>query len=223
MKIATWNLERPTPSSKTKNGKIIESLQSIDADILILTETNAIVNPGAAYMDYATISLDFWPEPYYKPGENRTTIWSKYAITEQVTTYDAFTAVCGVIQTPLGPITVYGTIIGIHANRRASFDIDLNKQLADWETLIGIGNTCIAGDFNISFADNYYYTKTGRNAISQFFKKHQLVNLTHDIPQNIDHIVISKALIEQADLQISTWNEDKKLSDHIGVCVSIQG
>ncbi len=52
MKIATWNLERPNDSSKSRNTKIIESLNEVDADILILTETNTIINPGSAYTPF---------------------------------------------------------------------------------------------------------------------------------------------------------------------------
>lgn len=48
MKIATWNIERPT---KTTNRikRIIHSLQEVDPDILILTETNEAVNLGETY------------------------------------------------------------------------------------------------------------------------------------------------------------------------------
>jgi hypothetical protein len=78
MKIATWNLERPNDSSKSRNTNIIEELNEVDADILILTETNTIINPGSAYTPFATTSLKLLNQPYYKKGENRTTIWSKY-------------------------------------------------------------------------------------------------------------------------------------------------
>jgi len=42
MKIATWNIERPNKYSK-KNQAIIDCLQKVDADILILTETNEFI------------------------------------------------------------------------------------------------------------------------------------------------------------------------------------
>jgi hypothetical protein len=44
---------------------------------------------------------------------------------------------------------------------------------------------------------------------------------TRDIPQNIDHIVISDGYLKSKKVTCSTWNHDKKLSDHIGVAIDI--
>ncbi len=221
MKIATWNVERPNDSSKTRNTKIVDALKEVDADILILTETSSIIHPGEAYNPFATASLLLLDEPYYKKGENRTTIWTKYPANRYMKTYDGFTSICIGIRTPIGDLNVYGTVIGIHGNRRESFNIDLNEQLADWERICGIGNICVAGDFNISFADNYYYTKDGRQKINSCFNELKVENLTQNIPENIDHIAISVSFLKSLKPVTSVWNEDKKLSDHIGVCVTL--
>jgi endonuclease/exonuclease/phosphatase family metal-dependent hydrolase len=222
MKIATWNLERPNYSSKTRNTKIIEVLNEVDADILILTETNTIINPGNAYTHFTTSSSKLLNQPYYKEGENRTTIWSKYPANRNMETYDGFTSICIGIKTPLGDLNVYGTIIGIHGNRRESFNKDLEKQLVDWRRISQIGNICVAGDFNISFGDNYYYTKEGRQKINTTFEELKIENLTQHIPENIDHIAIASSFIKSKTLKTSVWNENKKLSDHIGVCVTLE-
>ena len=50
MKILTWNLERP----KKANQDILEKLAELDADVLILTETNSAINPGEKYSFVAT-------------------------------------------------------------------------------------------------------------------------------------------------------------------------
>ena len=221
MKIATWNLERPNDSSKSRNANIIEELNEVDADILILTETNTIINPGSAYIPFATTSLKLLNQPYYKEGENRTTIWSKYPSNRFMETYDNFTSICIGIKTPFGDLNVYGTIIGIHGNRRESFNKDLDKQIVDWRRISQIGNICVAGDFNISFGDNYYYTKEGRQKINFIFDELKIENLTQQIPENIDHIAISSSFIQSNSSTLSIWNENKKLSDHIGVCLTI--
>jgi len=221
MKIATWNLERPNDSSKSRNTKIIESLNEVDADILILTETNTIINPGSAYTPFATTSLKLLNQPYYKKGVNRTTIWSKYPATRFSETYDGFTSICIGIKTPFGDLNVYGTIIGIHGNRRESFNKDLDKQIVDWRRFSQIGNICVAGDFNISFGDNYYYTKEGRQKINSTFEELKIENLTQHIPENIDHIAISSSFIKSKTLKTYVWNENKILSDHIGVCLTL--
>lgn len=222
MKIATWNVERPSDLSKTRNAKILEALKEVDADILILTETNSLINPGAEYSPFATTSLGLLDEPYYKDGENRTTIWSKYPANRYMQTYDSFTSICTGIRTPYGDLNVYGTIMGIHGNRRESFNVDLDRQLADWKRIRRIGDICIAGDYNLSFMDNYYYTKDGRQKINDSFEELQIKNLTEQIPENIDHIAVSTSFLKFAECKTMVWNEDKKLSDHIGVSVFLQ-
>ncbi len=222
MKIATWNLERPKVSTKTRNAKIIEKLKGIDADILILTETNSIIHPGAAYTSFATPALPLSKGPAHSVGENRTTIWSKYPGSKHLETYDDLTSICVGIQTPLGHLNVYGTIIGIYGNREESFKVDLKKQLEDWRKICAAGNICIAGDFNITFADNYYYTKEGRQKIKDCFSELSINNLTDQIPENIDHIAIATSFLKSSEIKTEVWNEDKSLSDHMGVCVVLK-
>jgi hypothetical protein len=49
-----WNLERLI---KNKNQLILDKLSEIDADIIILTETNSIIYPGGSYSRIAAESL----------------------------------------------------------------------------------------------------------------------------------------------------------------------
>ena len=53
------------------------------------------------------------------------------------------------------------------------------------------------------------------------FENLALTNLTASIPQNIYHFILSMSYLDEQDVQIQTWNTDKKLSDHIGVCIEI--
>ncbi|MEO6924968.1 MAG: endonuclease/exonuclease/phosphatase family protein, partial [Bryocella sp.] len=107
MKIATWNLYRPKISS-AKNVEIIEEIKRVDADILVLTETNMVINPGE---EYTPVSSDPFPIPgpyRYTLGENETTIWSKYPLSP-IKTSDPSISVCAKIKTPHGDLNVYGT------------------------------------------------------------------------------------------------------------------
>jgi endonuclease/exonuclease/phosphatase family metal-dependent hydrolase len=99
---------------------------------------------------------------------------------------------------------------------------DLDLQLLDLEKIAKEGNLCVGGDFNISFSDNYYFTKEGRRKLNDLFEKLNLINLTAEIAQNIDHIILSGAFVGDRARSIETWNEDKRLSDHIGVAVEIE-
>ena len=215
LKIATWNLKRPRHSS-ARNLKIIEELRKVNADILVLTETNSIINPGSEYQQVSTTALSKSNSTYYGEGEVRTTIWSKSAATQQAITYDPDTSVCILFPTALGELNVYGTVIGVFGNRNPSFLVDLRKQISDWKHLAKNG-ICVVGDFNLSFADSYYFTKVGRQLITDCFEELKIKNLTHDIKNNIDHIAISESFVNGAKFDTGIWNEGKKLSDHQGV------
>lgn len=218
IKIATWNLERPNDSTAKRNTAIIAKLQEIDADILILTETNTCINLGNGYN---VVYTDAPAATMYKPGERRVAIITKYNIGTEEKTYDTTTAKCVCIETPLGALHVYGTIIGVYGNRRACFKPHLEKQITDWQNVSTQGAMCIAGDYNISFSDNYYYTAEGREKILSALSNLCIENLTVGIANNIDHIVVSKQFMQGRKHTLSTWNEDKKLSDHIGVYVQL--
>lgn len=217
MKIATWNLERPKKTG-TRVQHLINCLKEIDADILILTESNEAVFPGDVYNCFHT---DILEESFYKEGERRTSIYTKYPVIGNHPTFRADTSICTKLKTPFGDLAVYGTVIGINGNRRKNFDADLVKQLEDFEKISANENICIGGDLNMTFSDNYYYTQEGRLKLNNSFAKLKLTNFTAGIPENIDHIIISDAFMKGKTVKPFEWNKDKKLSDHIGVCVTI--
>jgi len=217
MKIATWNIERLSKST-TKTPLIIGWLERMDADILILTETTTSIELKGDYHFFCTSR---YGENYFRDDERRVAIYSKYPMIEQLKTFRGDTSLCIIVQTPLGDLSVYGTIVGVRGNRQNDFIEDLDQQILDYQTIAQKGALCIAGDLNMSFEDNYYFTNEGRHKMINVFKRLQLINLTEAIPQNIDHIVISQFFIGNRNISISTWNTDKTLSDHIGVCVEI--
>jgi len=217
MKIATWNIERPGKFSGKLKG-ITELLIAYNPDILVLTETNENVYLAENYKCFHTAALE---QPYYKPGERRVSIYSKYDAIGVIKTFRDDTSICVKYDTPIGELAVYGTVIGIHGNRRKSFMEDLDSQIEDFESIGKNANLCICGDLNVSFSDNYYYTKEGRNKLVAVFEKMKLDNLTAGIRQNIDHIIIPESICCNCKIDTSTGNDDKKLSDHIMVGVEI--
>ena len=219
MKILTWNIERP----KKANQLILDKLTEYNADIVVLTETNAIINPSKEYSSIATETLTKGYDSIdYQAGENRTTIWSKYKTGMKHKTYDSFTSVCVQIETPKGLLNVYGTIIGVFGGMGERFKSDLENQLLDFENLSTESSLCIVGDLNVTFSGRVYPSHDARNKLNAAFEKLNLKNLTSEIENNVDHIVLSKDFIENKKLTIETWNLDKKLSDHIGICVTLQ-
>jgi len=124
MKIATWNIERLR--KKDNLPLIIEKCESLNADILVLTETDSRVNPKHKNC-FSTVEPD---DKYnYKPTETRVSIFTKYDCVKHYETFNDQTAVCVELKTDHGNLIGYGTIIGVLGNRCKSFMEDLNKQM----------------------------------------------------------------------------------------------
>lgn len=219
MKIATWNIDR----LKTKKNliQVVENIQKIDADILILTEFNGIVE--LPYFKYTVETQKLPEKPYdYKETERRVCIFSKYPIKQIFETYDDLTSCCAEFETDYGNLIVYGTIVGIVGNTDKNFKSDLKKQIEDINKFSKLGNFCYCGDLNISFSDNYYFTNFGRENFRDCFNENNLKNLTENLSENIDHIIMTETFTNNLKFEITEWNENKELSDHKGICVKLQ-
>jgi endonuclease/exonuclease/phosphatase family metal-dependent hydrolase len=225
MKIATWNVERPRRKSG-KNATIIEVLRGIDADILILTETNSAIHPSGYRFYSPTNSLvghgSEKSGPYYD-GENRATVWSRYPATRTYETYDPFSSICVGLETPLGELIVYGTVIGCYGRGGPEFEKDIKEQTADWRRLSAAGNLCIAGDFNTAFANSPYFTKEGRQQLIDCFDDLNLNLLTGKESEIVDHVAISQSFLDFGALKpvVGSSSKDKRLSDHVAVWVTL--
>ncbi len=218
MKILTWNFER---LQKKRNETILKIIESHHADILILTETSSKINPGKSYQSIETETLEGdYDGIAYKLGENRTTIWTKYPIKRQMETFDKHTTVCAQLETESWQLTVYGTIIGVFGGKGDRFISDFEKQIKDFEKLEG--NICIAGDFNIMLSGFAYPSHQARNQLNDIIQKLDLNCPTSKLENNVGHILLSNNFINNRKMELSIWNQDKKLSDHIGICLSIE-
>ena len=220
MRIATWNLERLCRQNRL--AAILDNCKQVDADILILTETDTRIQPEFPYAYHTPLLAEAVDGDYYRPTENRVSIFTKYPCVRQHTVADANTSICVELETERGPLLVYGTIFGIHGNRRPSFKQDILQQTADVRRLTGGGHAlCIGGDFNCSFADNYYFTNWSRQEILHTFADCDMDLLTGAQPECIDHIAISRSFPREKVAAVEEWNLDKKLSDHKGICITL--
>ncbi|MEW6497557.1 MAG: endonuclease/exonuclease/phosphatase family protein [Cyanobacteriota bacterium] len=176
MKIATWNLERPKLKGWKKNPKIQEQIDEIKADIWILTETNSVIHPendSSSPNNYEEIATPPISD-YHNPGENCSTIWSRYPIKRTFLTFDHSMAVCAEILSPLGNFLVYGTII-TWANDKGPTGTSRKwqehyKSIAshaqDWAKLNQGLPLCVAGDFNQTLSGpTGYGTRQGRKIV----------------------------------------------------------
>ncbi len=240
IKIATWNVMRPTTFSR-RNGNILSELARIDADILILTETNSCIDLSKKYKTcfstaslFQSLSIGTGP---YAQGENRVTIWSKFPGKRRSDMCNSHSGICALLESDdWGELNVYGTILGIYGKNRGGyepvlartdFETAIEIQTIDWERIAGLGNLCIAGDFNTSLQGNYYVSNFGREKIDNCFQRLEVEVPTREIPNCIDHIALSKRFLQCFDLkpECETWNnarDKKQFSDHMGVCVTLK-
>lgn len=217
MKIATWNVERLKHKSRIQ--EIFSVCERIGADILVLTETDSRLRPGYQYC-FQTLPLKGTEPVVYGETENRVSIFTNYKCVQQHATFDEYTAICVELETEMGNLLVYGTIIGVCGNRHPTFQRDLLRQMSDITALSADGHSlCVCGDFNCTFSDNYYYTKRGREIILKSFVENRIELLTRDRSECIDHIAITSDFLQPSTIQIEEWNYDKTLSDHKGIAV----
>lgn len=171
MKIINWNVARPS-ANKVKS--ITEKLMELKADIVVLTETSTLIDLGSAYNYFSTdfIEQDFERQNLikYKDNERRTSIYSKYPLSKTYTTYDKFTSICIDIDSPLGVITFYATIIGVFGGLNPRFTDDLTSQIQDFEKLIKGKNVCIIGDYNITTSGRVYQAILHEKHVTRSFK-----------------------------------------------------
>jgi hypothetical protein len=226
-----------------RNANILSKLENIDADILVLTETNSCIDLSKSYQTHIPSaclfeSLSIGTGPYGQ-GENRVTIWSKFPGQRRGDMCNSHSAVCALLNCgDWGELNVYGTILGIYGKNRGSHEPQLPKtdfetaveiQTIDWERIARLGPLCIVGDFNTQLSSNanYYVSPSGREKINDCLNQLEIDVPTRHMPDNIDHIALSKTFLANFDPnpKWELWNKakDKKLlSDHMGVCVTLK-
>ena len=240
LRIATWNLERPKLNGVAKNSRRLEKILEINADLWVLTETSSAI----ALEGYAGLASGSEPG-YHSAGENFVTIWSRWPIRCQIPTFDQTFTVCAEIDSPFGPMVVFGTIITYAndggpngtARRWEEHRKSIAAHDADWYRLRNEfpGHLfCIAGDFNQSRdGSGWYEDAESVKKLSASLDRSSLQCVTEgDMRANgllqsrasIDHICLSESLASHV-VKIGAWEgttaDGSKMSDHNGIVVDI--
>lgn len=243
IRIATWNIDRPKQNGTTRNQKILEQVRKVNADIWILTETNASIIPESREPDPFSgfVGLASRPESPSKPGQNKTTIWSRYGIKRSIETYDPDTIVCAEIDTPIGLMLVYGTIITYwndtdkdYPEQWKKHQAEIDEHRKDWQKIFKKFPDhilCIAGDFNQNWDGTRWFPKVKMNddSVGQLLAHltdHSLACVTRkDIRKemgfhraSVDHICLSERIANR-NIKDDYWYVDG--FTHNGVCVDI--
>lgn len=245
IQIATWNIDRPEQKENVtkENQRILEQIREVNADIWILTETSALIIPESRKPDPFSgfVGLASRPESPSKPGQNKTTIWSRYGIKRSIETYDPDTIVCAEIDTPIGLMLVYGTIITYWGDTNEKYpkawmyhQAEIEEQGKD---LLKISQKfpdhilCVAGDFNQNWDGTKWFPNGKMNddsvsKLREHLTDRSLICVTRkDIRKemgyhraSVDHICLSERIANR-NIKDDYWCVDG--FTHNGVCVDI--
>jgi endonuclease/exonuclease/phosphatase family metal-dependent hydrolase len=244
MRVATWNLERPSRRSWKRLPRQRARMAEIDADIWILTETRASIAPADSYHGIHTP-----PHPVRRPDpdERWVSIWSRWPLKPTSITPNPRGSVAVIVEAPTGPVIVYGSVLA-WANEKGEdgqarmwqvhYD-EIRRQGREWRSL-GEEHPgfplIVAGDLNQDRdGSGWYGTRQGRELLTEAFAAADLTCLTdEDVVASgklaeshlIDHIAASRSWVTAADPTLSCWEKTDRdgvrLSDHPTVVVDLK-
>ena len=211
----------------------------VDADVWVLTETRTGVAPGEGFH-----ALHCPPRTsrHHAEDERTVSIWSRWPIEPTGLEPRARGAVSGVVVTPAGRLTVFGSVIP-YANDKGPEGTskmweehysEIERLAGEWADLAANGPMIVAGDFNQNRdGSGWYGTHEGRALLTAALDGAGLRCLTADdmvatgrLTSNhlVDHICASADLLDPSGV-VECWepiNEaGVRMSDHPGVAVGV--
>ncbi|CAN5643051.1 hypothetical protein BH23CYA1_BH23CYA1_04470 [soil metagenome] len=60
LRLATWNVERLNLSEATRRARLLTAMQTVQADIWVLTETHTARSPGSGFASITTQGRPPW-------------------------------------------------------------------------------------------------------------------------------------------------------------------
>jgi exonuclease III len=219
MKILSWNVNRHDgdlehESNETRKEHILEH----NADVVILTNTRVRFHLGDPYKRIASAEMPSRHDGIdYKAGENRVSIYTKYPFKNKVKTYDSHSSVCQMIETPLGNLNVYGTILGANPDL---FESDLVEQKDDLERIEGA--ICYAGDYNMSLVEPFMPNEEKVKKLQDFANEQKIAILTADFENLYNHVAVSKSFLKGNTTQIELFPVSEDISKEEIIVVTIK-
>ncbi len=246
LRIATWNLERPGWKSPRVQPQL-ETIAAIDADIWILTETHAAIKLDPPYN-----CVESPPQKLRRKGEQTTAIWTRCKVLRNIPTFTdrpderdpqcptyavgrpaMSPAACAEIETPLGPLLVYGTIIAHFGDKgrevTSSYGDEQYKAIHahrdDWARLRNSRPMCVAGDFNTTLNGRSWEPKDARPKLEAALVTNDLHCVTNTFAYCIDHICLTPEWAERV-IHREQWEiplrDGKKITDHKATSVDLR-
>jgi exonuclease III len=240
MRIGTWNVEhaRGTVPNELRR----QVLESLDADIWVLTETRDELRPSPDHALTPSAPLPSGLLDGSDATDRWVSIWSRFPRLGRVATADPTRTTAARFATNRdgAELIVFGTVLPWHADKD---DDDKNwdkfhrvvaAQAEEWAAIRAEhphAALVVAGDFNHSLSGpGYYWTKQGRAELRAAFEGAGLQCLTGAWPlaplveAPIDHIAVAPPLDARLEVaEVTAWTnrngDDVVLSDHSGVLV----
>lgn len=227
MKIATLNIDWARKKNPQKTAAF---LNGFDFDFLILTEA---VDLDLTRFPYKYLCAPIPENTVYEnlnytdylKGEKafRTILYSKIPYSKKYPVTDDKTNLAVEFETAFGNIVFYCAIIGTWFNRQPFADNELRNTISDCKRVHAQNpNLFIIGDFNTSFKkgeENLCISSKTTADLKELFLDLKLINVTSEIQNNIDHIVIPEAFTNQFS-DTGIFIEKDLISDHQGIFIS---
>jgi hypothetical protein len=240
MRIGTWNVEYAAGAEK--NARRMEIIRSNPADIWVLTETHDDLDLSPTHC-----AVHSHQRPAGRPGARWVSIWTTCDVLYRIDVVDPERTVAAMLNTPIGQMLVYGTVLPWHSDRGKHADDvqvpcwsehhrEIPRQAGEWSMLSDRypdAALCVAGDLNTDIGGEHYYgTKLGRSLLVEGMEACELtcVTATDRIPVGalkhapIDHVLLSSDLADRC-VVTSAWEGTRhavRLSDHSGLLVEIR-
>jgi hypothetical protein len=244
VRIATWNLERPSRRSWKRLPRQRDRMAAIDADVWVLTETRASISPADGCH-----GLHAPPHPTRRSDadERWVSLWSRWPLRPTELPPDPRGSVSAIVDRPSDPLILYGTVLP-WANDRGD-----DGQAAAWQehyaaieaqgdqwrqlrSLYPHAPLVVAGDFNQDRdGSGWYGTHHGRDLLTAALAGADLDCVTaEDVVATgklqrshlVDHIAICRDWAERSEVRLRCWEttdaDGIRLSDHPTVVIDLE-
>jgi Endonuclease/Exonuclease/phosphatase family len=228
-RIATWNLEWAVPGAKVEK-RILTILESLDADVLVLTEASIETVPGFGYVVSPT---DSWGYPPRHQSFRKVLMWSKQPWEGVRSSGPASMPpgrfVSGKTMTELGPIEVVGVCIpwkDAHVrtgdkNRMPWQDHQLYLRALRNEFNQMDGPVVIAGDFNQRIPRRLAPVEVFEE-LTRTLKFFEIPTQSSGPDALIDHVAHSTDFSGKLVQVLPKSDAFGQLTDHIGAVVEME-
>jgi hypothetical protein len=191
MRIGTWNVE--SAAGATKNALRHEMLTASPAAIWVLTETHDDLALAPSHYAVHSGPRSTRPGPDVREGSRWVTIWSSFTVRQRLPVRDPVRTVAALLDTPLGALIVFGTVLPWHSDRGQQ---PVGKRVPNWSEHYRViaeqseewaqlkrahpdAAICVAGDLNMNLGGPHWYgTNQGRAIMRSAIENNDLVCAT---------------------------------------------